>query len=59
MFVMSLRIDKIIPTVNVGSAASRAKMKVWIEKWISERRKNGVLKIGMGGEGEGEGEIKW
>ncbi|KAF4633249.1 hypothetical protein G7Y89_g4878 [Cudoniella acicularis] len=46
MFVCSLRIEKVVPTVNVGSAASRAKMKAWIERWLAERRKNGCLKIG-------------
>ena len=50
----SLRIEKIVPTVNVGSAVSRAKMKGWIEKWLAERRKSGVMKIG-----DGEGHVKW
>ena len=31
MFVCALRIDKIVPTVNVGSAKSREKMKGWCE----------------------------
>lgn len=43
-----------VPTVNVGSAAGRAKMKGWIERWLAERRKNGVLRIG-----EGEGCVRW
>jgi DNA cross-link repair 1A protein len=56
MFVCALRIEKVVPTVNVGSAASRAKMKTWIEKWMAERRKRdgGVLRIGSG-----EGEVQW
>lgn len=54
MFVCSLKIEKVVPTVNVGSAASRAKMKAWIERWLAERRKNGVLRLG-----EGEGEVRW
>lgn len=54
MFVCSLRIEKVVPTVNVGSAASRAKMKAWIERWLAERRKNGVLRLG-----EGDGEVRW
>jgi len=29
-------------------------MKVWIERWLAERRKNGHLKIGSG-----EGEVRW
>ncbi|KAG9245555.1 DNA repair metallo-beta-lactamase-domain-containing protein [Calycina marina] len=54
MFVCALRIEKVIPTVNVGNASSRAKMKSWIERWQAERRKNGVIKIG-----NGEGEVGW
>lgn len=54
MFICALRIEKIIPTVNVGSAAGRAKMKGWIERWLAERRKNGPIRIG-----DGENEVKW
>jgi DNA cross-link repair 1A protein len=54
MFVCALRIEKIVPTVNVGSAAGRTKMKAWIERWLGERRKNGVLKLGTG-----DGEVRW
>ncbi|KAA8573767.1 hypothetical protein EYC84_005329 [Monilinia fructicola] len=46
MFVMGLRIEKVIPTVNVGSELGRKKMKVWIDRWLTERRKHGVLKFG-------------
>lgn len=42
MFCCSLRIDKVIPTVNVGSAKSRQRMRLWCEKWALERRKNGI-----------------
>ena len=45
MFCCALRIDKIIPTVNVGSAKSREKMKAWCEKWAMEKKKNGLYKV--------------
>lgn len=54
MFCCALRIEKVVPTVNVGSAAGRAKMKSWIDRWLTERRKNGPVKIG-----NGVGEVKW
>ncbi|TVY85448.1 DNA cross-link repair protein pso2/snm1 [Lachnellula suecica] len=54
MFACALRIEKIVPTVNVGSAATRSKMKIWIERWLAERRKNGPIKLG-----KGEGEVRW
>ena len=56
LFVCALRIEKVVPTVNVGSAAGRAKMKSWIDKWIAERRKweGGVVKVG-----DGEGMVTW
>jgi DNA cross-link repair 1A protein len=54
MFVCALRIEKIVPTVNVGTATGRSKMKAWIERWLAERRKNGCLKFG-----DEEGEIRW
>jgi DNA cross-link repair 1A protein len=53
IFVCALRIEKVIPTVNVASAASRRKMKGWIEKWLMERRKGGVVRVG------GEGGVRW
>lgn len=48
MFCCALRIDKIIPTVNVGSAKSREKMKGWTEKWAADKKKNGLFKLGDG-----------
>lgn len=45
MFCCALRIDKIIPTVNIGSAKSREKMKGWCEKWAMEKKKNGLFKV--------------
>ncbi|KAI9806671.1 MAG: hypothetical protein M1825_006128 [Sarcosagium campestre] len=48
IFCCALRIDKVIPTVNVGSAKSREKMKVWIDRWAMERRKNGLFRLDDG-----------
>ena len=45
MFCCTLRIDKIIPTVNVGSAKSREKMKMWCDKWAMHKKKNGLFKV--------------
>ncbi|PNS15857.1 DNA cross-link repair protein pso2/snm1 [Sphaceloma murrayae] len=50
MFCCALRIEKIIPTVNIGSAKSREKMKGWCEKWTMERKKNGLFKLKEGQE---------
>ena len=56
MFCCALRIGKIIPTVNVGSAKSRERMKGWIEKWDLEKKKNGLFKVEFGDEGWGSGD---
>ncbi|KAK3686283.1 DNA cross-link repair protein PSO2/SNM1 [Vermiconidia calcicola] len=45
MFCTALRIDKVIPTVNVGSQKSRERMKAWCERWATERRKNGLFQL--------------
>jgi DNA cross-link repair 1A protein len=58
MFCCALRINRIVPTVNVGSARSREKMKGWIEKWDAEKRKNGLFKVETGAEGWGSGDGK-
>ena len=52
MFCCALRIDKIIPTVNVGSAKSREKMKGWCEKWAVEKKRNGLFRVE-------EGQVSW
>lgn len=50
MFCCALRIERVIPTVNVGSAKGRERMKVWIERWGVEKKKNGLFKLGEGTE---------
>ncbi|OKL63432.1 hypothetical protein UA08_01829 [Talaromyces atroroseus] len=45
MFCCALRIGRIIPTVNVGNAKSREKMKAWIERWEAEKRKSGLFRV--------------
>lgn len=44
-FCLSVRVGRVIPTVNVGSEKSRKNMKGWIDKWALEVRKNGVRPI--------------
>ena len=45
LFLMTLRIEKVVPTVNVGSEVSRKRMKSWTDRWLSERRKGGIVKL--------------
>ncbi|KAK0246783.1 DNA cross-link repair protein PSO2/SNM1 [Friedmanniomyces endolithicus] len=45
MFCCALRIERVIPTVNVGSAKGRERMKGWCERWAVERRKSGVWRL--------------
>ncbi|KAI2638033.1 DRMBL-domain-containing protein [Xylaria nigripes] len=45
LFLMSLRIEKVIPTVNVGSEVSRKRMKMWTDRWLAERRKGGLVNV--------------
>lgn len=45
MFCCALRIEKVVPTVNVGSAKSRERMRSWVERWMTERRKNGLFRL--------------
>ena len=52
MFCCALRIDRIIPTVNVGSAKSREKMRAWCERWTAEKKKNGLFRVD-------EGRVEW
>ena len=50
LFVCALRIDRIVPTVNVGSAKSREKMRTWCERWAVEKKKNGLYRVEEGAE---------
>lgn len=56
LFVMSLRIERVVPTVNVGSEPSRRRMRGWTDRWLAERRRGGVARLvredGDGGEDE-------
>ncbi|KAK5131850.1 hypothetical protein LTR08_000517 [Meristemomyces frigidus] len=45
MFCCALRVEKIVPTVNVGSAKGREKMKGWCERWLADRRKSGLYRL--------------
>lgn len=60
LFVMSLRIEKVIPTVNVGSEQSRNRMKAWIDRWQAERRRAGlVVPLIEGTDSEKDGKELW
>ncbi|KAK4660312.1 DNA cross-link repair protein PSO2/SNM1 [Podospora pseudocomata] len=58
IFVMGLRIGRVVPTVNVGSEQSRKRMKGWIDRWIVERGrlKGGRLEVKEGVDGREEEE---
>lgn len=45
MFLMALRIEKVVPTVNVGSEQSRRRMKGWTDRWLAERRRGGLVRV--------------
>jgi DNA cross-link repair 1A protein len=50
VFCCALRIEKVIPTVNVGNAKGRERMKAWCERWAQERKKNGLWPLPEGTE---------
>ena len=55
LFVMALDVSRIIPTVNVGTKNSRATMRAWTDRWMSERRRGGMIEV-FGGDGDGDGD---
>ncbi|KYK56856.1 DNA repair metallo-beta-lactamase [Drechmeria coniospora] len=57
MFLMCLRIERVIPTVNVGSEQSRKRMRGWIDRWLAERRRGGVVTPLLGGEGKDDDSV--
>lgn len=65
MFVMALRIERVVPTVNVGSEASRKRMKGWVDRWLAERRRGGIVNALVEGgehgdrEGPAQGLVLW
>ena len=44
-FYLALHLGRVVPTVNVGSQKSRERMKMWVDKWELEKRKNGRLEL--------------
>lgn len=56
LFLMALRIEKVVPTVNVGSEGSRRRMKGWVERWLGERRRGGLVRV-LEGEDQGDGPL--
>jgi DNA cross-link repair 1A protein len=58
LFLMALRIERVVPTVNVGSESSRRRMRGWTERWVAERRRGGLVRlVGMDEAAGGEGEV--
>lgn len=59
LFLMALRVEKVVPTVNVGSESSRTRMKGWIDRWVGERRRGGLVRVlregDDGGQEDGDG----
>ena len=58
LFLLTLRIDKVVPTVNVGSDVSRKRMKGWIDRWLAERRRGGLVDVVDDDEGHGSDQNK-
>ncbi|KAK7753251.1 DNA cross-link repair protein PSO2/SNM1 [Diatrype stigma] len=45
LFLMALRVERVVPTVNVGSEPGRRRMKAWTDRWLAERRRGGIVRI--------------
>ncbi|POR30877.1 DNA cross-link repair protein pso2/snm1 [Tolypocladium paradoxum] len=58
MFLMCLRIEKVIPTVNVGNQHSRKRMKGWIDRWTAERRRGGLVRPLIEGQDEEDNKVE-
>ncbi|KAI5862107.1 DRMBL-domain-containing protein [Durotheca rogersii] len=58
LFLLALRVDRVVPTVNVGSDAARRRMRRWTDRWIAERRRAGVARLlpGLGPDRDGAAE---
>jgi len=50
VFCCALRVERVVPTVNVGNAKGRERMKGWCERWAAERRRNGLWVLPEGEE---------
>lgn len=69
LFLLCLRVERVVPTVNVGSEAGRRRMKGWFDRWLGERRRGGLvrlLEVGLelgleleGGEGMETNSVLW
>ncbi|KAL8397687.1 hypothetical protein RB594_004409 [Gaeumannomyces avenae] len=45
LFLMSLQVERVVPTVNIGSEVGRKRMKAWTDRWLAERRRGGLVTI--------------
>ncbi|KAJ1927912.1 repair protein PSO2 SNM1 [Tieghemiomyces parasiticus] len=44
-FVLALRVNKVIPTVNMGNPEKRAAMQVWLDRWQDYKRIHGTCMV--------------
>ncbi|KAK1758266.1 hypothetical protein QBC47DRAFT_450506 [Echria macrotheca] len=57
MFLMALRIERVVPTVNVGSEVGRRRMRGWTDRWLAERRRGGLVRVLEGDTKEREEDV--